>query len=62
MELELPDFLIKDLKEQYGDEITQKIVQGYRAKRKATLRVNTIKATGEKVRSELQKNNINLQR
>ena len=61
MELELPDFLIKDLKEQYGDEITQKIVQGYRAKRKATLRVNTIKATGEKVRSELQKNNINFE-
>ena len=61
MELELPDFLIKDLKEQYGDEITQKIVQGYRAKRKATLRVNTIKATGEKVRRELQKNNINFE-
>lgn len=61
MELELPDFLIKDLKEQYGDEITQKIVQGYMAKRKATLRVNTIKATGEKVRSELQKNNINFE-
>lgn len=39
----LPSFLVDMLNKQYGEEITKKIVQGYRADRKVTFRVNTIK-------------------
>lgn len=59
MEIGLPNFFIEELKKQYGDEITEKISQEYNVKRKVTLRVNTIKATTQKIKNELQQNNIN---
>lgn len=59
MEARLPNFLIEDLKKQYGEEQVERIIQGYNVKRKVTLRVNTIKATTQKVKNELHKNNIN---
>ena len=40
----IPSFLIEKLKNQYGEELTNKILEGYNQKRKVTLRVNTIKA------------------
>lgn len=58
MEVRLPSFFIEELKKLYGDEITKKIIQGYNVKRKVTLRVNTIKATIQKIKNELHQNNI----
>ena len=55
---ELPEFLINMLKEQYGEEVTNKIVQGYKTKRIVTLRVNTLKSNLEKVLKVLEENKI----
>lgn len=54
----IPEFLLKMLKEQYGEQLTLKIVQGYEKKRSPTLRVNTIKTTVENVKKQLQEQNI----
>lgn len=54
----IPEFLINMLNEQYGIEVTDNIINGYKAERKATIRVNTIKSNVEKVKKELDKNNI----
>ena len=55
---ELPEFLINMLKEQYGEEITQKIIQGYKSKRVVSLRVNTLKSNLEKILKVLEENKI----
>lgn len=39
----IPEFLYKLLLEQYGEDITKNIIQGYLEKRPVTLRVNTLK-------------------
>ena len=46
----LPEFLLKELKKEYGEEQTLKIVEGYSKKRPTTFRVNTIKSSEEKIR------------
>lgn len=56
--MELPDFFIKKIKAQYGDDLTTKICEGYKVKRKVTLRVNTLKSSIQKLKDELVKNNI----
>lgn len=53
--MEIPEFLYKMLLKQYGEEITNKIVEGYSKKRKVTLRVNTIKADKNEIKQELDK-------
>ena len=40
---EIPEFLKSKLLAQYGDEVTNKILDGYSKKRKVTFRINTIK-------------------
>lgn len=56
--MEIPSFLKEKLKTQYGEKITQKIIKGYMAKRKTTLRVNTLKTSSTNVIDILDKNNI----
>ena len=58
----LPDFLIDMLIKQYGQEITQKIFEGYSKERLVTLRVNTIKTNILKIESELNSENIDLKK
>lgn len=61
MELEkmnIPQFLVNMLQNQYGEEITKQIIEGYAQKRFVTLRVNTLKITVEAVKEELEKNKI----
>ena len=53
--MELPNFLIEDLKKQYSDENVEKILQGYKAKRKLTLRVNTLKTSADNIKETLKK-------
>lgn len=58
MENKLPQFLIEKLNNQYGEEISNKIIEGYSKKRVVSLRINTIKSNVKKVCEELSKNNI----
>ena len=60
--MEIPSFLKEKLITQYGEEITQKIIKGYKAKRKTTLRVNTLKTSLHNVIDVLDKNNIKFER
>ena len=61
-ENKLPQFLINELKVQYGEEITNSILKGYKEKRVVTLRVNTLKSDLEKVCEELNKNNMSFEK
>lgn len=54
----IPEFLYTMLLEQYGEDITNSIIEGYQQKRKTTLRVNTLKSDMQKVKQELDKNRI----
>ena len=58
----LPQFLIEELNKQYGEEITNKIIDGYEIKRVVSLRVNTLKSDVQKVCEELTKNNIEFEK
>ena len=58
MEKQIPEFLNKMLIEQYGEEIANKIIEGYLKQRYVTLRVNTIKVTNEEIKQELKNSNI----
>lgn len=58
MELSIPEFLRGMLEEQYGTEITEKIVQGYHTKRYTTLRANTLKSTVNEIEIVLEKQKI----
>lgn len=58
----LPEFLIKELKNEYGEEIANKILNGYSKERITSLRVNTLKSNIEYVCDELSKNNIEFER
>lgn len=57
-EKRVPKFLIEMLNQQYGEEITSKILEGYSQKRMVTFRVNTLKTSIEKVEEVLKNNNI----
>lgn len=50
------------LKTQYGEELAKKIEEGRYLKRKVTFRVNTIKATNEKIEKVLNEQNILFQK
>jgi len=54
----MPEFLEKMLQQQYGEEITKKIIEGYRVKRKTTLRVNTLKSNIHEIEKILQESQI----
>ena len=58
MKQEIPQFLYDMLLEQYGENITNKIIEGYSNQRKVTLRINTIKSNKDKIKEDLNKANI----
>ena len=60
--MNIPEFLINMLKEQYGEEIAQKIIEGYTKNRYVTFRVNTLKSSVEKIEKELKENNIEFEK
>lgn len=62
MNKQIPEFLIKMLQEQYGKEITDKIIDGYSKKRPVTLRVNTLKNSVGNVKKNLKEEGINFQK
>lgn len=62
MEKHVPEFLIEMLIQQYGEEITSKILEGYSQKRMVTFRINTLKTSIEKVEEVLKNNNIEFEK
>lgn len=59
MKQNIPNFLYEMLLEQYGKDITNKIIEGYSKVRPVTLRANTIKTDIEQVKNNLIKEGIN---
>lgn len=58
MQDKIPKFLYEMLIKQYGDDITNKIIDGYSKERLVTLRVNTIKTNVEDIKKKLAKASI----
>ena len=58
MNKQIPEFLIEKLNNEYGEKLSNKILQGYTKIRPVTLRVNTIKTTIESVKNILIEKNI----
>lgn len=54
----IPFFLIEMLNKQYNEEIVKEILEGYKTKRKVTIRVNTIKTDIDTIKNELMSSNI----
>ncbi len=52
-EKKIPYFLTEMLKEQYGETICEKIIDGYTKKRNVTIRINTLKTTKEEIQNKL---------
>ena len=57
MENKVPEFLYNMLVNQYGEDITNKIINGY-TRKKVTLRVNNLKSNIDNVKKELENNEI----
>lgn len=56
--MQIPEFYKEKLLEQYGTDLTEKIIEGYLKQRAVTLRVNTIKSDKEKIYQKLQQSGI----
>ena len=54
-ETKIPKFLIEMLKNQYGQDLADEIVQGYKEKRDVTLRVNTLKSNISEIKMKLER-------
>lgn len=54
----IPEFLWNLLTEQYGEELAEKITDGYVAERAVTLRVNRLKAAPEEIKTQLSQAGI----
>ena len=54
----IPKFLLEKLNKEYGEEIANKIIEGYACNRYTTLRVNTIKSDINTVKNVLSENEI----
>ena len=58
MQKQIPEFLIELLLKQYGQDLTEKIIEGYLAESDVTLRVNTIKSNIDEIKQILSENKI----
>ena len=56
--MQIPDFLYKNIVNDYGEELTKKIIDRYNLKRVVSLRVNTLKTNIDYIKEVLDKNNI----
>lgn len=54
-------YLINKLKNQYGENLTEKIVKGYETKRSVSIRINTLKANVQEIKQELISAGIDFQ-
>jgi len=58
MEKQIPEFFREMLLDQYGEQLTQRIIGGYSKQRAVTLRVNTIKSNKDNIKLKLQEARI----
>lgn len=58
MDSNMPEFLRKMLEEQYGKELTEKIIRGYQVRKYTTFRVNTLKTTVSEIETILKEKKI----
>lgn len=58
MKNDIHEFLYELLLNEYGEETASSIIEGYSKERPVTIRVNTIKSNLEKIKQELNKQNI----
>lgn len=58
MDSNIPEFLRKMLEEQYGKELTEKVIRGYQVRRYTTFRVNTLKSTVSEIETILKEKKI----
>jgi len=58
MEKQIPEFFREMLLDQYGEQLTQRIIGGYSKQRAVTLRPNTIKSNKENIKQKLQEAGI----
>ncbi len=58
MELKIPDFFKQLLVTQYGEKLTDKIIQGYNKQRYTTFRINTLQSNNEEIENALKIENI----
>ena len=58
MQNQIPEFLKEILLKQYGEQLTNQIIEGYSKQRLTTLRVNTIKTNKENIKQKLQEEGI----
>lgn len=58
MQNQIPQFFKEMLLAQYGEDMTNKIIEGYSKQRLVTLRINTIKSNKENIKTKLQKAGI----
>ena len=49
---EIPNFLYELLIKQYGEKLTNSIIEGYSTKRPLTIRINKIKGNGQILRGK----------
>lgn len=54
----IPNFLYERLLKQYGEKLTESILNGFSVKRYVTLRVNTLKSNTDKIKGFLSSSNI----
>ncbi|MCI8833248.1 MAG: RsmB/NOP family class I SAM-dependent RNA methyltransferase [Clostridia bacterium] len=54
----IPNFLYERLLKQYGEKLTESILNGFSVKRYVTLRVNTLKSNTDKIKEILNSSNI----
>ena len=56
--INIPEFLKEMLNKQYGEELTKKIIEGYKNKRPVTFRVNTLKTNIAEIENKLKEKQI----
>lgn len=61
-QLQLPSFLEAMLNNQYGENLTEEIIEGYRFKRPVTFRANTLKITAIEIENKLKELGIEFEK
>ncbi len=59
---ELPEFLKEMLNKQYGEKLTERIIEGYSVKRPVTFRANTLKVTLAEIENKLKELGIEFEK
>ena len=62
MKQQWPDFFVKKLEQQYGNELCEKIKESFEKSRFTTFRINTLKSNNEEIEKALKDNSIEFEK